>query len=321
MGTVRTARRVAVTGASGYLGRLLVRRLAQCEGMERVLRIDVRPMPGELPRDVAFVERDITTDITDILADNGIDAMAHLAFVIQPDRNAGRARRVNVDGASNVMSACAAVGVQNVLYMSSATVYGAHADNPTVLTEDFPLRPVPGFQYGEAKVEVEAILRQIERRHNNLNICILRACPVLGAEADNFVARNLASRVLVSVAGYDPPMQFLHEDDAAEIMTHCLLNGVEGTYNLGGRDCIRMSEMARIAGSRLVQVPAPLLYGATELSWRLGLQSSTPACGLDFIRYPWVVGGEKLKREHGLGARRSSEEAWKAFVSRRGDTR
>jgi len=34
-----------------------------------------------------------------------------------------------------------------------------------------------------------------------------------------------------------------------------------------------------------------------------------------------VVGGEKLKSEHGLGARRSSEEAWEAFVSRNGDTR
>ena len=83
MGTVQTVRRVAVTGASGYLGRLLVRRLAQCEGVERVLGIDIRPMHGELPRNVAFVERDITTDITDLLADNGIDAMAHLAFVIQ----------------------------------------------------------------------------------------------------------------------------------------------------------------------------------------------------------------------------------------------
>ena len=316
MGMVRAIRRVAVTGVTGYLGRLLVDRLALCDGVERILGIDVRPMLCELPSNVTFVERDIAEDITDLLVEHGIDAVAHLAFVLQPDRNAERARRVNVDGTTNVLSACAEAGVRHVLYMSSATVYGAHSDNPQMLTENDPLRPVRGFQYAEAKVEVEAMLRQFEGQHRDASVCILRACPVLGKEADNFVARNLARRVLVAVGDDEPPLQFLHEDDAAEIMAYCLQNGIEGTYNVGGRDTIRMSETSRIARSRLVRLPAPLLYGATELSWVLGLQSNTPASGLDFIRYPWVVSGEKLEREHGLKARRSSREAWEAFVSR-----
>ena len=315
----QTNRRVAVTGASGYLGRLLVNRLARREEVERVLAIDIRPMLRELPPNVEFVKRDITQDISDLLIRHRVDSVAHLAFVIRPDRNNERARRVNVDGAANVLEGCAAAGVEHVLYMSSATVYGAHPDNPPTLTECAPLRPVRGFQYSEAKVEVEELLREFGRRHLGASVCVLRACPVLGPGADNFVARNLARRVLVGVAGYDPPMQFLHEDDASEIMAYCLLNRVDGTYNAGGRESIRMSEMARVAGSKLLRLPAPLLYGATELSWLLRMQSSTPACGLDFIRYPWVVSGERLEREHGLRAGRSSEEAWNEFVSCRGD--
>ena len=317
----QTTRRVAVTGASGYLGRLLVNRLVRCEEVERVLAIDNRPMLRQPPPSVDFVNRDTTRDISDLLVKHRIDSVAHMAFVIQPDRNSARARRVNVDGAANVLDGCAAAGVEHVLYMSSATVYGAHPDNPPALTECAPLRPVAGFQYAEAKVEVEELLREFEGRHRDASVCVLRACPVLGPGADNFVARNLARRVLVGVAGYDPPMQFLHENDASEIMARCLLNRVDGTYNVGGRDTLRMGEMARMAGSRLVRVPTPLLYGATELSWRLGLQSNTPACGLDFIRYAWVVSGERLEREHGLRAGRSSEDAWDAFVSRRSDGR
>ena len=312
----QTIRRVAVTGASGYLGRLLVNMLARCEEVEWILAIDIRPMRRELPPKVEFVKRDITQDISDLLIEHRIDSVAHLAFVIRPERSKERARRVNVDGAANVLDGCAAAGVEHVLYMSSATVYGAHPDNPGALTECAPLRPVTGFQYGEAKVEVEELLGEFERRHRGASVCVLRACPVLGPDADNFVARNLARRVLVGVAGYDPPMQFLHEDDASEIMAHCLLNRVDGTYNVGGRDTLRMSEMARVAGSKLLRLPAPLLYGATELSWLLRMQSSTPACGLDFVRYSWVVSGDRLEREHGLGAERSSEEAWRAFVSR-----
>ena len=311
--------RVAVTGASGYLGRLLVRRLARCEGVERILGVDIRPMRGELPPKVEFVECDITGDISGLLADRQVQAVAHLAFALQPDRNSERARRINVDGASKVLAACAAAGVEHVLYMGSATVYGAHSDNPQMLTEDAPLRPVRGFQYAEAKVEVEGLLRAFEGSRSDVSVCILRACPVLGAEADNFVARNLARRVLVAVSGYDPQMQFLHEDDASEIMARCLLNDVAGTYNVAGQGSINLSEMARLSGSRLLRLPAPLLYGITELSWLLRLQSSTPGCGLDMIRYPWAVSDEKLGREHGIRAQRSSVEAWEAFVSREGD--
>ena len=317
----QTNRRVAVTGASGYLGRLLVNRLARREEVDRILAIDIRPIRRELPPKVEFVKRDITQDISDLLIGQRVDSVAHLAFVIGPDRNKERARRVNVDGAAAVLDGCAAAGVEHVLYMSSATVYGAHPDNPPMLTECAPLRPVAGFQYAEAKIEVEGLLREFERRHRGANVCILRACPVLGPDADNFVARNLARRMLVGVAGFDPPMQFLHENDASEIMAHCLLNRVGGTYNAGGRKSTRMSEMARIAGNRLLRLPATLLYGATELSWLLRMQSSTPACGLDFIRYPWVVSGDKLEREHGLRALHSSEDAWEAFVSHSGDGR
>ena len=315
----QTTRRVAVTGASGYLGRLLVNRLVRCEEVERVLAIDNRPMLRQPPPSVDFVNRDTTRDISDLLVKHRIDSVAHLAFVIQPDRNRERARRVNVDGAANVLDGCAAAGVEHVLYMSSATVYGAHPDNPPALTECAPLRPVAGFQYAEAKVEVEELLREFEGRHRGASVCVLRACPVLGPGADNFVARNLARRVLVGVAGYDPPMQFLHENDASEIMARCLLNRVDGTYNVGGSDTLRMSEMARVARSKLLRLPAHLLYGVTELSWLLRMQSNTQACGLDFIRYPWVVGGERLEREHGVRAERSAEEAWKSFVSRNSD--
>ena len=227
-------RRIAVTGASGYLGRLLVNRLARCEGVERVLAIDIRPLMGDISQNVVYVKRDVTEPMADLLIKHRIEAVAHLAFVIQPDRNAARASRVNVGGASSVLDACAAAEVRHVLYMSSATVYGAHADNPPMLTEDAPLRPVRGFQYSELKVSVEGLLAEFAGQHPDIGVCILRACPVLGTGADNFVARSLGRRVLVAAAGYDPPMQFLLDDDAVEIMARCLLDGIAGTYNVGG---------------------------------------------------------------------------------------
>lgn len=309
--------RVAVTGAAGYLGRLLIRRLERCDGVERILATDIRALQGQFSDKVAFVQHDIRAPIEGLFAERGIDAVAHLAFVIRAGRDARAVRGVNIGGLVNVLEGCASSGVRRLLYLSSATVYGAHPDNPPLLTEASSLRPLSGFAYSDAKVEAEALLTDFAARHPDVGVCILRACPILGARADNFIAQNLARRLSVAVRGYDPPMQFLHEDDAADVMANCLLGGTAGIYNIGGRGGIRRSEMAAIAGGRLLRLPATLLYGLTGLSWRLGLQSSSPACGLDFIRYPWAVSADKLKREHGLAARYSSREAWTAFAAGR----
>ena len=312
------AMRVAVTGAAGYLGRLLIRRLERCEGVEHILATDIRAAPpGEFSGKVAFVQRDIRAPIAGLFAERGIDAVAHLAFVIKAGRNERAVRDVNINGLANALEGCANSGVRRLLYLSSATVYGAHSDNPPLLTEASPLRPLSGFAYSDAKVEAETLLTDFAARHPDMGVCILRASPILGARADNFIAHNLARRLSVAVRGYDPPMQFLHEDDAADVMATCLLGGAAGIYNIGGRGGIRRSEMAALAGGRLLRLPAALLYGLTGLSWRLGLQSSSPSCGLNFIRYPWAVSAAKLEREHGLAARYSSREAWTAFAAGR----
>ena len=312
------AMRVAVTGAAGYLGRLLIRRLERCDGVERILATDIRAAPpGEFSDKVAFVQHDIRAPIAWLFAERGIDAVAHLAFVIKAGRNNRAVRGVNIGGLANVLEGCANSGARRLLYLSSATVYGAHPDNPPLLTEASPLRPLSGFAYSDAKVEAESLLTDFAARHPDVGVCILRACPILGARADNFIAQNLAQRLSVAVRGYDPPMQFLHEDDAADVMASCLLMGVAGIYNIGGYGGIRRSEMAALAGGRLLRLPSALLYGLTGVSWRLGLQSSSPSCGLDFIRYPWAVSADKLKREQGLAARYSSREAWAAFAAGR----
>ena len=162
---------------------------------------------------------------------------------------------------------------------------------------------------------MEGLLAEFAAQHPDIGVCILRSCPVLGIGADNFVARSLRRRVLVAAAGFDPPMQFLLDDDAAEIMARCLLDGIAGTYNVGGSGSIRWSEMAEIARRRLVRLTcaAPLCGNGNFMEAAASEQS--PGSGLDFIRYPWIVSGERLEREYGLATRRSSLDAWEAFVS------
>lgn len=341
-------RRVAITGASGYVGFRLVERLAEDDGVELVLATDVRPpaephfleglgtgsspstslrtgLPqrtGEGVRDygakVAYRRYDVTEPAGALFADHGIDSVVHLAYVLEPRRDRDAVRRVNLGGAENVLDACDRAPVSYFLYLSSTSVYGAHPDNPDELTEESPPRPVRGFQYSEEKLESERLIEEYGREHPDCGIAILRGCPVLGPDADNYIARSFLSPVFVGFMGEDPPMQFMHEDDLVEIMARCVLERVTGLYNAAGRGAVRWSRMAQSLGRPRVCLPAPLLMGVTWASWTLGLQSKSPAPGLSYARYRWVASPERLRDRLGYTRERTSEETWEEFARNRG---
>ena len=157
--------RVAVTGASGYIGSRLVNCLQESKCVEFVLAMDIRPPDIDYSDRVAFVRQDIGEPFPDLFANHRIDSVVHLAYLLNPGRRRHVSRRVNVTGTDNLIEACAAAGVRHILYFSSTSVYGAHPDNPDFLTEEHPVRPIPGFLYSEDKLESESRLAEFARRN------------------------------------------------------------------------------------------------------------------------------------------------------------
>ena len=99
--------------------------------------------------------------------------------------------RVNVEGTRRVLDAAAAVGITKVVRVSSATVYGAWANNPVPLTEDAALRPNPGFSPAVQAAEVERLLAEWRGDHPGVVVTTLRTAPVLGPGAERLPSRLL----------------------------------------------------------------------------------------------------------------------------------
>ena len=306
---------VAVTGAAGYIGQRLLARLQEEPHVESVLATDVRPHSQLLPK-VTFLEQDILEPLEEAFHQHGVQGLVHLAFVLRQGRDPEVVRRVNVGGAQNVLRACRSAGVQRILYVSSSTVYGPHQDNPARLTEEHPVRPPAVFQYAVHKAESEALFQAYARDVPGACVSLLRGCVVMGPSAHNFITQALFKPILIGVRGYDPPMQFLHEDDMVELLVHFLTHESPGVYNVAGPGEVRYSALVRMARRPLVWLPAPIAYGLTNLTWALHLQNDSPGVGLDFIRYPWVVSTEKLCRETGYEFKHTCEEALQAFLVR-----
>ena len=138
------SRTVLVTGAEGYVGRLLVRALANGEGGLEVVATDVRlPPPGRRLPGVTYERLDVTRPGAGALMKaHGVDAVVHLAAVVTPRKGDGEALlyKVDVEGTRNIVEGALEAGVDHIVVTSSGAAYGYHADNPVPLSEYDPLR-------------------------------------------------------------------------------------------------------------------------------------------------------------------------------------
>lgn len=308
--------RIAVTGSSGYVGSNLIRRLSSEDWVEAVLAIDIRPPSFEYHDGVTHVDHDVRRPMDRLFSDFAPDAVVHLAFVLEPGRNKAAIREVDLTGTANALAATAAAGAGHFLYFGSTTVYGPHRDNPDWLTEDSPTRPLAGFQYAVDKLAAERLIADFSTVHPEVQVAVLRGCPVMGPTADNFISRAFAKRVLIGMTGYDPPMQLLHEDDLVDLLAMSLKDRITGTYNVAGEDVVRWSEMARMLGRYVVTLPAPALYTIASVTWAMRIQSQAPAAGLAFIQHRWTASTDKIKTELGVQFVHTSAEAWAAYAER-----
>ena len=304
---------VAITGVSGYLGTQLLRRLEQEEEVDNIVGIDVNPPRHESPK-LKFHSRDIRAPFKDILTENKIDTAVHFAFVVTPTRDQNGARQINIDGSRNFLESCQQAGVEQVFYMSSHTVYGAHADNPIPILEDAALRPNQDFPYSCQKAEVDQMFQEFADSQPDTTVTIIRTCSVVGPEAGVAGINVLFTPVMMRPMGYNPPWQFLHEDDLVESICLVLKQRQRGIFNSGGEGSATYKEMVAAAGKPCIVLPSVLLSLMVMLTWKLHLQSRSPS-GVEFMKHPIVVDAEKLQKTTGFSFRHSSQDALLSLLS------
>jgi UDP-glucose 4-epimerase len=288
--------RVAVTGAGGLIGRPLVSALAGDDRVEEVVAVDLRAPARPPPAGVRVVRRDVRDP--GLAADlAGIDALVHLAF---RELDAGRAASVNVAGSRNAVEAAIGAGATAIVNASSGTVYGAAPDNPVPLPEDHPLRPPPDFAYPRAKVMVERMLDELAAGRPGVRVVHVRPTTVLGPGAGLLLAR----RAYVSLADFDPPLQFTWVDDMVRAFTAALhAPEAAGPFNVGAPGTVRASEVAGVLGVRGLRLPYAARRRVAAAMSRLRIPGALDPGFVDLARYPIVVSGARAERELGWQAR------------------
>jgi nucleoside-diphosphate-sugar epimerase len=162
--------RVLVTGASGFIGGVLCRRLT--ERGEQVTALVRRP--GSAPSATEEAIGDLGPDggLAEVLAGSEPDCVVHLAAEIASQRSEEKLRAINVEGTARLLDACLAAAGEGPRLVFCSTVVTGEASG-RLLSEDQPL-PVQ-TPYGRSKQEGERIVLG-----SGLPAVVIRPCHVYG---------------------------------------------------------------------------------------------------------------------------------------------
>lgn len=312
--------RVLITGAAGYLGKLLVESLASrpttAGAIERLVATDLREVPaGQRLPGVEYAALDVRAPgLAAVLQRHAIDTVVHLAAIVTPGAKSNRELEYSVDvlGTKNVLEACVSAGTGRIIVTSSGAAYGYHADNPPWLTEDDPVRGNEAFAYSHHKRLVEEMLADYRRRHPVLKQVVLRVGTILGETTRNQITALFERPRLLAIRGSASPFVFIWDRDVVGAIEHAIDGGPDGIYNLAGDGALGIEEIAQRLGKRCVQIPAGLLRALLGVLHPLRLSRYGPE-QVDFLRYRPVLDNRRLKEVFGYTPELSSAEVFEFF--------
>ncbi|NHC45378.1 NAD-dependent epimerase/dehydratase family protein [Motilibacter aurantiacus] len=321
--------RVVVTGASGNVGSALLRALHWAQPDWDVVGLARRPPEARLPEagtDVTWHAVDVSDPASpDALrsALAGADAVVHLAWAIQPNRDQAYLARVNLDGTRRVLDASRAVSAAHLVVASSIGAYAPAPAKP-VVDESWPTTGIRTSHYSRHKAAVERMLDAFESAGPGPAVTRLRPGLVLQAPAGSEIGRYFLGRLapLVRAARSALPVlplpdglvaNVVHADDLADAIVRILQRRSPGAFNIAADQPIDPATIARSLRARRIPIPFAALRAGTELSWRAHVQP-TDGGWLDMARYVPLMSTARAKAELGWAPRHTAEETLTALV-------
>ena len=218
----------------------------------------------------------------------------------------------NVIGTMQLLAAAqGAPALRKLVVRSSTAAYGASFRDPAVFTEDTEPRAVPRGSFARDILDIEGYVRGFRRRRPDVAATVLRFAPFISSTADTTLTRYFAQPLVPTVFGRDARLQFVHVDDALEILHRSVIEDHPGTFNVAGAGVLALSQAVRRAG----RIAAAAARGhAVHRVAALARNVGSAQIGLDQIDlfvHGRVVDTTELVREfgfmpraHGRGVRR-----------------
>jgi UDP-glucose 4-epimerase len=159
----------------------------------------------------------------------------------------------------NILAACTGRDspVRKFIFKSSAHYYGAEQDDPAFFTEQMRRPHAPHSALERDIVEAEQAVTDFAQRNRDVEVTVFRCANVLGPDVDTAFTRMFRLPLVPMVLGFDPRLQFVHEDDVVHALEHAAFHPTPGVYNIAADGVLALSEIISLLGKRPLPVLPP----------------------------------------------------------------
>lgn len=191
--------------------------------------------------------------LAEVLA--GVDAVIHLAWLIQPNSDRDLLRRVNVEGTRRVTEAAAQANVPHLVVASSVGVYSSD-DTLERRAEAWPTTGISTSHYSVDKAAQEDVLDRFSGAHPDITVTRLPPALIFGADAASEIQRYFLAPWM--------PLQLLRSGRLPFLPVPKDLRGVQAVHSSAVARAYVASVLHRIPGA--LNICADNLLGAQELA-------------------------------------------------------
>jgi UDP-glucose 4-epimerase len=308
---------LAMTGASGFLGSSLLKKWVSSPHIKEIHVFDCR-IPNLSSSKIVFHLVDLCADNADTLIASVLlrvkpQLFLHAALFSAPHRKAASAREIESIGTFHLLNALAEAKTSRLVIFSHTFVYGASAHNPNFISEHSSLKGT-GPQFVRTRVDVERQIQEFSKDYaHQCKTCVLRFAPVFGPTSDHLFARYFMAGVVPKPLGFDPLLQFVHEDDALRAAQTALFSDKHGIFNIVGKGVIPLSTAIHLAGKIPFPVPSFICRSVFSAGFALRLWE-LPSDLVDFYQYLCVADGHKAREFLEFTPTFSSRQALKSMI-------
>ena len=292
--------RVLVTGIGTFWGGRTAQVIEQDPSVEVVVGLDTRAPTVPLERTEVVRADSSYSILSRLVRATEVDTILHTHLEVDSTTIGSRAlHETNVIGTMNLLAAAGRPGssVRKVVLKSSTLVYGSSPKDPYFFPRRTPTARGPARTRVERSLlEVEGYLSDFADDHPDVVVSRLRFSNVLGPDLDTPLSKALRLPVAPEIFGFDPRLQFTHQDDVLGAL--CFTAAPRRAGNLQRRrrrDRCTWSDVCRLVGRRRVPI-TPLGTGlAAGTLRRLGivdlpLEAAEPAALRPGRRQPPLPG-------------------------------
>ncbi|MGB2756062.1 MAG: NAD-dependent epimerase/dehydratase family protein [Acidimicrobiia bacterium] len=307
--------RVLITGLGTFWGTRLAQELERDPNVEMIVGLDSQDPVLPLER-TEFVKADSSYSILSrIVQATQVDTVIHTHLCVDSTELSGRAlHEINVIGTMNLLAAAGAAGstVRKVIVKSSTLVYGSNYKDPAFFREDSPRSRPAHTRVERSLLEVSQFLRNFADDNPHVLLTKLRFSNVLGEDMITPITKMLQLPMMPEIFGFDPRLQFVHQDDVIGAMLYSTLADVPGVYNVAGDGMVTWSEISRMARKPRIPMPPILTNWALEPMRFLRIVDVPPEVEA-LLRYGRIADNRRFK-EAGYRYRYTTVGAVESFL-------